>query len=312
MASRAHRDQPRVTGDAVRVTGPARSVAAAAQRRPDPSPATDRDVTGDAPHRRDAAADRSSVIVLDPRSLRAQRSGRYVAGTAAHPTRLGPDLAATLINAYSDPGDLILDPLAATGTVLVEALHLGRNALGIADDAGWVALSRANIALARRQGATGHARVFARDATRLPAGIPAELHGQVALTLTAPPPTLTMRSGAPQGTRCRIGMVDAMAAVLAGCVPLMGPGGVIAVVARPWYRDGALIDLPGQVLNAGHLAGLTVVDCRRLVHLHHRGTDQPRRQALPPSSRPHHPAARTAVAHHDVTVFATNIHPSRR
>ncbi len=245
---------------------------------------------------------RLSVILAGQRSLARQRHGRYVAGSAAHPARMAPDLAAALIRDYTRPGDLVFDPLAGIGTTLVEAIHAGRNALGIEVEPGWVALARANIALAVRQGGTGHGRVLRGDATRLPRGVPTELRGQVSLVLTSPPYGKTMhgrvehRRGPltrfhntyrhhPHDQHCgdptaggggadrvnlahrnRAALVDGITAVLAGCVPLLRPDGVVVVVARPWRRDHFLVDLPGQTILAGVAAGLELVDCRRAVH----------------------------------------------
>ena len=245
---------------------------------------------------------RLSVVLVGQRSLGRQRHGRYVAGSGAHPARMAPDLAATLIRDYTQPGDLVFDPLAGIGTTLVEAIHAGRNTLGMEVEPGWVALARANIDLARRQGGGGHGRVLRGDATRLPRGVPTELRGQVALVLTSPPYGKTMHGrvehrrgpltrfhntysqhphGQPAGgevasqaepdpanlaTRGRAALLDGITAVLAGCVPLLKPGGVIAVVARPWRRDHVLVDLPGQTILAGLAAGLELVDCRRAVH----------------------------------------------
>jgi len=235
-----------------------------------------------------------SVILVGQRSLAAQRRGRYVAGSGAHPARMAPDLATTLINDYTQPGDLVFDPLAGIGTTLVEAVHAGRNGFGIEYEPGWVALARANIALARTQGGTGHAGIARGDATRLPRGMPAELHGQIRLVLTSPPYGRTMHgrvqhrngplsrfhntySGRGQrhhadpaagnlGHRGRAGLIDGITGVLAGCLPLLQPDGVIAVVARPWRRDHYLVDLPGQIINAAADAGLDLVACRRAVH----------------------------------------------
>jgi hypothetical protein len=242
-----------------------------------------------------------SVILVGQRSLARQRHGRYVAGSGAHPARMAPDLAAALIGDYTRPGDLVLDPLAGTGTTLVEAIHAGRNALGMEYESGWVALARANIDLARRQGGTGHGRVLRGDATALPRGVPGELRGQVSLVLTSPPYGKTMHGrvehrrgpltrfhntyshhphrGAAEGQagpvaaepanlahRGRAALLDGITAVLAGCVPLLRPGGIIAVVARPWRRDHFLVDLPGQTTQAGLAAGLELVGCRRAVH----------------------------------------------
>src|SRR6266511_6129821 len=109
-----------------------------------------------------------SVILVGQRSLAMQRRGRFVAGSGAHPARMPPDLAATLINDYTRPGDLVFDPLAGSGTTLVEAVHLGRDAVGMELEPGWAALARANVALGRRQGGTGRGHVICGDATRLP------------------------------------------------------------------------------------------------------------------------------------------------
>ena len=84
------------------------------------------------------------------------------------------------------------------------------------------------------------------------------------------PASATTDRGEPDQTnlahRNRTALFDGVTAVLAGCVPLLAPGGVIAVVARPWRRDHFLVDLPGQTILAGLAAGLELVDCRRAVH----------------------------------------------
>jgi hypothetical protein len=229
---------------------------------------------------------RLSVLLVGQRSVATQRRGRFVPGSGAHPARMAPDLAAALITDYTDPGDIVLDPLAGIGTTLVEAVHAGRDAGGVEYEPGWVALARANITHARAQGGTGHARIIRGDATRLPSGLPAQLRGEVALVLTSPPYGKTMHGriehrrgpltrfhnayGQPDQTnlahRGRAALIDGITAVLAGCIPLLKPGGIIAVVARPWRRDGLLVDLPGQIIEAGLNAGLRLLDCRRAVH----------------------------------------------
>jgi hypothetical protein len=240
---------------------------------------------------------------------------------------MAPDLAATLIRAYSQPGDLVLDPLAGAGTTLVEALHLGRNALGLTDDPGWTALARANIAHARRQGANGHARVLAGEPTRLPAGIPAELHGQVTLVLTNAPPRRTMSVGirrhrdrsntagdAPYpATRHRIQLFDGLTAVLAGCVPLLTPAGILAVASRPWYRDATLTDPTAQIIHAGHSAGLILVACHRAVHdrIPHRRVAASRDVDVALDGRKHHDATQVLVRHDDIAVFRASPDPAR-
>lgn len=227
-----------------------------------------------------------SVWPVAQRSPAAQRRGRYVAGSTAHPARMLPDLAALAITYYTAPGDLVFDPLAGVGTTLVEAIHAGRHAIGVDYEPGWVALARANIAHARDQGGTGHADILEADATALPGALPPRvrrrLRGRVTLVLTSPPYGRTMhgrvehRRGpltrfhnsygdrsedrANLAHRSRIGLLAGLTQVLGGCLPLLRPDGIVVLTARPWRRNGLLIDLPGQIVDAAATAGLQPVD----------------------------------------------------
>jgi DNA methylase len=60
-----------------------------------------------------------------------QRKGRYVAESTAHPAKMLPEIAAHAITHYTRPGDLVLDPMCGIGTTLMEAIHLGRRAVGV-------------------------------------------------------------------------------------------------------------------------------------------------------------------------------------
>ena len=46
------------------------------------------------------------------------------------PAKFPPQLPAFLIERLSDPGDVVLDPMAGSGTTLLEAVRLGRRAIG--------------------------------------------------------------------------------------------------------------------------------------------------------------------------------------
>src|SRR4029453_10264790 len=116
-----------------------------------------------------------------------QRTGRYLPGSTAHPAKMLPAIARQAIAAYSQPGHLVLDPMCGIGTTLVEAIHLGRDAVGIELEARWAELASANIAHAGRLGATGMAQVMTGDARDLPTLIDPDLAGRVALVLTSPP-----------------------------------------------------------------------------------------------------------------------------
>lgn len=48
-----------------------------------------------------------------------------------YPARFSPVFVRSVIEAYSDPGDWVLDPFVGGGTTLVESMALGRHSLGI-------------------------------------------------------------------------------------------------------------------------------------------------------------------------------------
>src|SRR5439155_21605182 len=113
------------------------------------------------PSRRDRKAggmnERSvaSVWPVAQRPAREQRRGRYLPESAAHPGKMLPALARHAIEAFSAPGELVLDPMSGIGTTLVEAVHLGRRAVGVELEARWAALAAQNVCLAREHGAHG-------------------------------------------------------------------------------------------------------------------------------------------------------------
>lgn len=97
-----------------------------------------------------------------------------------------PALARRAIETYSDPGDLVVDPMCGIATTLVEAAHLGRRAIGVEIEPRWAALARGNVEHARRQGARGRSRVICGDARSLTA-LDRRLRGRVDLLLSSPP-----------------------------------------------------------------------------------------------------------------------------
>jgi modification methylase len=221
-----------------------------------------------------------SVWPAAQRDARAQRRGRYLPESTAHPAKMLPAIAAAAIARYTEPGDLVADPMCGIGTTLVEAVHLGRNGLGIEYENRWARIAAANVAWARRHGATGTAQVIRGDARQLPALIPPGTAGRAALVITSPPygpsvhgqVTAEQRRGADGGVRKwdnRYGcdpanlasqrldeLLEGFTQILAGCRVLLRPGGLAVVTARPWRQHGELTDLPAAVLAAGARAGL--------------------------------------------------------
>jgi modification methylase len=218
-----------------------------------------------------------------------QRRGRYLPSATAHPAKMLPALAATAISSYTQPGDLVLDPMCGIGTTLVEAVHLGRDAIGIECEPRWANLARANLEVAQEHGATGTGAVITGDSRRASALITDEtVAGKVAFLLTSPPYGNTThgqirctrtdglpgvrktdysygRNAGNLGRATHDRLMAGFTDILTGCLPLLQPGGIVAITTRPFRHQGRLVDFPLQVWAAAQGAGLEPV--QRLVAL---------------------------------------------
>jgi hypothetical protein len=223
-----------------------------------------------------------SVLLTGQNPSRDLRRGRYTKASMDHPGKMLPTIARYLISTYTAPGDLVLDPMAGIGTTIVEAMHLGRHGVGVEYEQRWAGYAADNVRLAVTQHATGSGGIYAGDARRLPALIPGEMHGHIALVITSPPygqsthghaRTPGPRRGKVRKINHRYGtdssnlayttsgeLADGFRQILTGCAALLRPGGHVAVTARPYRHAGELIDIPGMVVAAGHAAGLTLID----------------------------------------------------
>jgi modification methylase len=220
-----------------------------------------------------------------------QRRGRYLPESNRHPGKMLPAIARHAIETYSDPGALILDPMCGIGTTLVEAVHVGRQAVGVELEPRWVKLARANIKLAHHQGATAAGHVIRGDARKAssllsktmrrlgrvgPAGTSPS---QVDLILTSPPygchvagVSAEASSGAGPLTaddaanysadRTNLGhargraYLEAMAEIYDECVTVLKPGGFLILVTKDMRADGALRDLSGATITLCKELGL--------------------------------------------------------
>jgi hypothetical protein len=234
-----------------------------------------------------------SVWTTAQTSPAAQRKSRYVAESTAHPAKMLPAVAAHAIAHYTDPGDLVLDPMCGIGTTLVEAVHAGRRAVGIEYEPHWVDVARSNLAHAHAAGVAHDGRVFHGDARRIASLLPPQYLGQAALVVTSPPygpsthgqVSVSRTVGIQKyhhlygntldrGNLANIGhhrLLSGFTRILAGLVPFLRPGGHIAITIRPWREHAELIDLPSQILACGIHAGLIPVE--RCVALLARAAD---------------------------------------
>jgi modification methylase len=257
----------------------------------------------------------------------AQRAGRYLPASTAHPAKMLPAIAARAIAAYSQPGDLVLDPMCGIGTTLVEAVHLGRDAVGVELEPRWADLARANTTHAKTGGATGTATVVTGDARHLPNLLDPQLAGRVVLVLTSPPygasihGQVTARPGrgvakydntySPNrsnlGWVSQTALLDALGGILAGCQTLLRPGGLLVLTVRPYRHRERLVDLPGQLTQVAEAAGLVLYERNAALLVGLRGNQLVPRPSFFQLDRVRKARARglplRIIAHEDVLVF---------
>jgi len=98
---------------------------------------------GDAPEARRLG----KLLHVDPGLARALTHGFHSYAGRMHPT-----IARGAVATWSRPGDLVVDPFCGSGTVLVEAMGLGRRALGVDASPLGVAIARVRTTLLGEQG----------------------------------------------------------------------------------------------------------------------------------------------------------------
>jgi modification methylase len=215
-----------------------------------------------------------------------QRHGRYHPESNRHPGKMLPALAHQAIDAYSDPGDLILDPMCGIGTTLVEAIHAGRRAIGVELEPRWAKLARANIKHAHDQGAHSPAQIIRGDARQLPrllagaSGQSTHTYGQVDLILTSPPYACQVADVSNESRLSGIGALSrqdtsnyspdpnnlghargniylaAMADIYTVCAAALKPGGFLVLVTKDMRSHGALRNLSGDTITLCENIGL--------------------------------------------------------
>jgi len=221
----------------------------------------------------------SSVWLVGQRTSREQRRGRYLFESYAHPAKMAPALARQAIETFTSPGDLVADPMCGVGTTLVEAIHLGRDAVGVEYEPRWATLAAANLAFARDNGAPGEGEVVAGDCRHVRSLVPPEMVGQVALVLTSPPygPSthghvrctprgVEKRNVAYSGDRANLAygatdqLLAAMSELFRELRSLLHRDGHVVLTARPWRRSGHFMDLPGSLVTTAQTAGFTLLE----------------------------------------------------
>lgn len=168
------------------------------------------------------------ALAVWPPHAGSERHAYLAASRGKH--RISPDLAARAILAYSDPGDLVVDPHCGIGTVLIEAIQNGRRAIGIDPERSRAAHSTANISHAREQGAACRGAVIEGDPAQLPRLLP-----KAAATLNRPasnPPPGRVRRHPAGSTQLILTAAPARPTVtlLSSWMSVLAPGGFLLLV----------------------------------------------------------------------------------
>jgi DNA modification methylase len=229
-----------------------------------------------------------AVWPVAQRTAQYQRAGRYHPDCSEHPGKMLPELAHQIVTEYSVPGALVVDPMAGTGTTLVEAALLGRRAVGIELESRWVKLARRNATFVLGADTASQVAVLRGDATAL-SRLLGQDAGQVDLICTSPPYACDVGNldkanwGAggdlcPNGERnyssdksnlghLRGGAYEsAMAAVYGACFAALRPGGLLVTVTKNTRRKGRTLDLAGLTVALAQGVGFTYL--QHVVALH--------------------------------------------
>lgn len=180
-------------------------------------------------------------VWLTAQPIAPQTAAQYVEGSSAYPYALHPGVARQAIRAYTSPGDMVMDPMCGIGTAIVEAMHLGREAVGLTE-AGWRRTAAANIRLATKRGAAGSGRLTTGDWPLLDP----ELAGHVRLVITSPP-----------RHACFDGQLSA---TMSACTTYLCAGGIAVICTRPWRHAGTIFDAPNAVAQMAQDLGLVVLE----------------------------------------------------
>jgi len=264
-----------------------------------------------------------------------QRAGRYLPAVTAHPGKMLPELARRIIDEYSAPGQLVVDPLAGIGTTVVEAALLDRQAIGVELEARWATLAEENLDHMLDQGQRPLAEVRRGDARRLPALL-SDVAGMVDLIVTSPPyacdagvidkqawlaggrlcPPDTLNYSTDRanlGHARGTAYADAMAEIYAACHSVLRPGGRLVVVTKNTRRKGRTQDLAGLTVALATAAGFSYLGHVIALHAAVRDGDLAGRPSYWQATQLRHARQRGEpahlVAHEDVTAYISQSAP---
>ena len=186
-----------------------------------------------------------------------------------------PYIPRNLIQRFTNPGDVVLDPMMGGGTTLVECKILGRDALGVDVNLNAVMIARYRLAFRvppSSGGGSATIRTYLGDARRLNK-IPDD---QVDLVATHPPYAGIIRygSGSVEGDLSEIapfeGYLQAMGRVASECHRVLKPGKNCAVLVGDTRQHRHYVPISYSVMREFANAGFVLLE--DIIKLQHKTT----------------------------------------
>lgn len=129
----------------------------------------------------------------------------YCQESIRHPAKMHLPMCRKIIKMYTKKGDLILDPMTGIGTVICEAMILGRNAIGVEYEQKFVDLAKKNIEKTSKNcdyfKSLGKGEVIKGDSRKL-----SELLNKQVDSLLFSPPFVNQKQGCGINTRMQKGI----------------------------------------------------------------------------------------------------------
>lgn len=176
------------------------------------------------------------------------------AHTAAYWGNFIPQIPNQMMRRYTRRGDWVIDAFAGSGTTLIEARRLGRNAIGVDLHPGVAELAR-RLAAADGPAPSTLAEVHAGDSATFDFRARLRAHGreQAQLLVLHPPYFDIIRFSDDPRDLSNAGSVEAFLAMLGGVVDNVSPalerGRYLALVIGDTYARGEWIPLGFQAMN---------------------------------------------------------------
>jgi len=152
------------------------------------------------------------------------------------PAKANVHMLSFLIETFTKPGDVILDPMAGTGSTGVIANLLGRNAILVELEEKFCRWIRENVELAQKKGAKGKSVVIQGDSRKL-----SELLKEYADTIVTSPPysDAISKQGGPTGVK-KVGVSTITARQYSenpSNIGNLSHGEISAIITSPPYSE---------------------------------------------------------------------------